>query len=58
MNVRVADIATVYREWNQRGAQFLTEPLDSHGAEQRCYLRDPGRYLIELGATTPRAVAA
>ena len=43
MNVRVADIATVYQEWNQRGAQFLTKPLDNHGAEQRCYLRDPRR---------------
>ena len=58
MNVRVADMATVYREWNERGAQFLTEPLDNHGAEQRCYLRDPDGYLIELGATTPRTVAA
>ena len=58
MNIRVADIATVYREWNERGAQFLTEPLDNHGAEQRCYLRDPDGYLIELGATTPRAVGA
>jgi hypothetical protein len=28
MNVRVADIATVYREWNQRGAKLLTEPLE------------------------------
>jgi catechol 2,3-dioxygenase-like lactoylglutathione lyase family enzyme len=32
VNVRVADMATVYREWNQHGAQFLTEPLDNHGA--------------------------
>ena len=58
VNVRVADIATVYREWNQHGAQFLTEPLDNHGAEQRCHLRDPDGYLIELGATTPRTVPA
>ena len=58
MNIRVADIASVYREWNERGAQFLTEPLDNHGAEQRRYLRDPDGYLIELGATTPRALAA
>jgi lactoylglutathione lyase len=58
MNIRVADIATVYREWNERGAQFLTEPMDNHGAEQRCYLRDPDGYLIELGATTPRALTA
>ena len=58
MNIRVADIATVYREWNERGAQFLTEPLDNHGAEKRCYLRDPDGYLIELGATSPRPVAA
>ena len=47
--------ATVLREHSP--AQFLTEPLDNHGAEQRCYLRDPDGYLIELGATTPRTVA-
>jgi hypothetical protein len=56
MNIRVADIATVYQEWNERGAQFLTEPLHNHGAEQRCYLRDPDGYLIELGSNnTPRS---
>ena len=46
----------LYWEWNERGAKFLTKPLDNHGAEQRCYLRDPDGYLIELGASTPRAV--
>jgi hypothetical protein len=30
-------------------AVFLTEPLDSHGWEWRCYMRDPDRYIIEVG---------
>jgi hypothetical protein len=28
---------------------FLTEPLDNRGWEWRCYVRDPGGYLIEVG---------
>ena len=28
---------------------FLTEPLDNHGYEWRCYMRDPDGYLIEVG---------
>src|SRR5438876_8149936 len=36
LNVRVADIAKVYRDWSSRGAEFLTEPKD-HGAEIRAY---------------------
>jgi catechol 2,3-dioxygenase-like lactoylglutathione lyase family enzyme len=51
LNIRVADIEAVYREWSSRGAQFITEPLDNHGAELRCYLRDPDGYLIEVGQT-------
>lgn len=49
LNLRVADIATTHREWTARGAQFLTEPLSNHGAEMRCYLRDPSGHLIEVG---------
>jgi hypothetical protein len=41
LNVRVADIDAVYREWSSRGAQFITEPLNNHGAELRCYLGTP-----------------
>jgi hypothetical protein len=34
LNIRVADIAKVYREWSAKGAEFLTEPKD-HGREIR-----------------------
>ena len=51
LNVRVADIATVYREWSAKGAQFLTEPKD-HGPEIRAYLHDPDGHLIEVGQLT------
>jgi catechol 2,3-dioxygenase-like lactoylglutathione lyase family enzyme len=48
LNVRVADIKTIYREWSAKGAQFLTEPKD-HGREIRAYIRDPDGHLIEVG---------
>jgi catechol 2,3-dioxygenase-like lactoylglutathione lyase family enzyme len=54
MNIRVADIAATYAEWSQRGAEFLTEPLDNHGIELRCYLKDPDDRIIDVGrATSP-----
>jgi catechol 2,3-dioxygenase-like lactoylglutathione lyase family enzyme len=48
MNVRVADIEAVYRDWSAKGAHFLTEPKD-HGREIRAYVRDPDGHLIEVG---------
>jgi lactoylglutathione lyase len=48
MNIRVADVQACYADWRNKGAQFLTEPKD-HGAEIRCYMRDPDGYLIEVG---------
>lgn len=51
MNIRVADIQTVYREWKARGAQFPTEPKD-RSAEIRCYMRDPDAQLIEVRQST------
>jgi lactoylglutathione lyase len=51
INVRVADIAAVYREWSAKGAEFLTEPKD-HGVEIRAYIRDPDGHLIEVGQLT------
>ncbi|KAB8157895.1 VOC family protein [Streptomyces sp. 3MP-14] len=51
LNLRVADIQAVYREWRAKGAEFLTEPIDRE-AEIRCYLRDPDGYLVELGQAT------
>ncbi|WBB67982.1 VOC family protein [Micromonospora sp. WMMD812] len=51
MNIRVTDVRAVYEQWRARGGEFLTEPKD-HGAEIRCYLRDPDGYLIEVGQGT------
>jgi catechol 2,3-dioxygenase-like lactoylglutathione lyase family enzyme len=51
LNIRVADIEAVYREWRSRGADFLTAPID-RGEEIRCYMRDPDGHLIEVGQTT------
>jgi catechol 2,3-dioxygenase-like lactoylglutathione lyase family enzyme len=51
LNVRVADIAKVYKEWSAKGAEFLTEPKD-HGREIRAYVRDPDGHLIEVGQVT------
>jgi catechol 2,3-dioxygenase-like lactoylglutathione lyase family enzyme len=51
LNVRVADIQQVYKEWSARGAKFLTEPKD-HGQEIRAYIRDPDGHLIEVGQST------
>ena len=48
LNIRVADIASVYDEWSARGAEFLTPPID-RGEEIRCYMRDPDGHLIEVG---------
>ena len=48
LNVRVADIRKVYKDWSARGAHFLTEPKD-HGREIRAYIRDPDGHLIEVG---------
>jgi lactoylglutathione lyase len=52
MNVRVADIWQVHRDWTAKGAQFLTEPRD-HGVEIRAYVRDPDGHLIEVGQFVP-----
>ena len=51
INLRVADIDSVYRLWTSRGAQFLTPPVN-FGRETRAYLRDPDGHLIEVGQST------
>jgi catechol 2,3-dioxygenase-like lactoylglutathione lyase family enzyme len=56
MNLRVADIWACYKDWSAKGAHFLTEPLDNHGHELRCYMRDPDGYLIEVGQYTQAAI--
>ncbi len=53
LNIRVADIASVYKEWSARGAKFLTPPIN-RGSEIRCYMRDPDGRLIEVGQLVGR----
>jgi len=48
LNVRVADIGAIYRDWTAKGIEFLTEPVD-YGREIRAYVRDPDGHLIEVG---------
>ena len=40
----------------KQGFYVAHEPLDNHGRETRCYMRDPDGYLIEVGQYTPAAV--
>jgi catechol 2,3-dioxygenase-like lactoylglutathione lyase family enzyme len=51
LNIRVADIQSVYDDWSARGAEFLTPP-QQRATEIRCYIRDPDGHLIEVGQTT------
>jgi hypothetical protein len=53
LNVRVADIQAVYRDWSAKGATFLTEPKNM-GAELPADVRDPDGHLIEDGQLTRR----
>jgi hypothetical protein len=53
----VADIWACYKEWGDKGAFFLTEPLPNpDGWEWRCYMRDPDGYIIEVGQYTQFAI--
>jgi lactoylglutathione lyase len=54
LNLRVADIRRCYEVWSSRGAKFIAEPK-VHATEIRCYMRDPDRYLVEMGQTTMTA---
>jgi catechol 2,3-dioxygenase-like lactoylglutathione lyase family enzyme len=56
LNLRVADIWACYKQWCDKGAVFLSQPLDNHGWEWRCYMRDPDGYLIEVGQYTQLAL--
>lgn len=52
MNIRVADITAVHEQWSARGVEFITPPLDNHGYELRCYIKDPDGRIIEVGQHT------
>ena len=56
LNLRVADIQARYAEWKAKGAEFITAPLDNHGWETRCYMRDPDGYIIEVGQPSQKMV--
>jgi catechol 2,3-dioxygenase-like lactoylglutathione lyase family enzyme len=56
LNLRVADIEACYAEWKAKGAVFITKPLDNHGWETRCYMRDPDGYIIEVGEPSQKMV--
>ena len=45
--MRVDDCQATYDELRARGAVFLTPPV-THGAETRCFLRDPDGRLFEI----------
>lgn len=56
LNLRVADIQSCYNEWKEKGAHFLTQPLDNHGWETRCYMRDPDGYILEVGQASQKMI--
>ena len=56
LNLRVADAVACHAEWKAKGAEFLTEPLDNHGWELRCYMRDPDGYIIEVGQPSQKMI--
>lgn len=45
--IRVPDCRATYETLQARGAEFLTPPMD-HGAETRCFFRDPDGRLFEI----------
>lgn len=46
---RVHDCRAAYSELRERGAEFLTPPVD-HGYEIRAFFRDPDGHLFEISA--------
>ena len=45
--IRVPNCRAAYETLLSRGAEFLTPPVD-HGAETRCFVRDPDGHLFEI----------
>ncbi|MGI9617008.1 MAG: VOC family protein [Acidimicrobiales bacterium] len=48
---RVEDCRRTFEFLNERGAEFLTQPVD-RGAEIRAFFRDPDGHLFEISALT------
>lgn len=51
LNLRVADVHALHRDWSALGAEWLTPPID-RGGEIRGFVRDPDGHLIEVGQST------
>jgi catechol 2,3-dioxygenase-like lactoylglutathione lyase family enzyme len=47
MTIRVPDCRGAYKTLKERGAEFLTAPVD-HGVEIRAFFRDPDGHLFEI----------
>lgn len=47
MTIRVPDCREAYKTLVDRGADFLTPPIDN-GPEIRCFFRDPDGHLFEI----------
>ena len=47
MTIRVPDCNQAYKVLMERGAEFLTPPVD-WGGEIRCFFRDPDGHLLEI----------
>jgi catechol 2,3-dioxygenase-like lactoylglutathione lyase family enzyme len=45
--IRVRDCRAAYETLRERGAAFLSEPLE-RGSETRCFFRDPDGHLFEI----------
>jgi catechol 2,3-dioxygenase-like lactoylglutathione lyase family enzyme len=45
--IRVRDCRSAYETLRERGATFLTEPVE-HGSETRCFFRDLDGHLFEI----------
>ena len=45
--IRVRDCRSAYETLRERGATFLTEPIE-RGSETRCFFRDPDGHLLEI----------
>lgn len=52
MTIRVPDCQAAYRTLSERGAAFLSEPVD-HGSEVRAFFRDPDGHLFEISQAKP-----
>jgi catechol 2,3-dioxygenase-like lactoylglutathione lyase family enzyme len=54
---RVADCRATYAELKQRGAVFLTPPVD-HGYEIRAFFQDPDGHLFEISELVGQSTAS